>query len=428
MQRWTDEKVRALKLPVGIKEKRVLVEPGLYIFARCRADDSTSKHWQFRAQVEGKRRWLSLGAFPAVGLGQARAELLKHQTVQEAAKKGEADHPVLEAKRSRDQAKSQLTVGEVFDLWIQDKRLGSNRKGGEPVRQRTIDILTQNFNSDIAPILLELKVNRLTHQQIQACIDRPRKRGAPGAAAHVYRTLRGFINFCLKRQLIEGRDPMIGIDNPRPYRPAPVNAANDQELAVFLRVIRDSEIHPSTRLAIELQLLTGARPTEVRLATWEEFDLERRLWTIPAERVKTNREFKVHLSSALVAILYEAKKYLSTTQQNPVCPGESGGYLSPMAVGRALSRLKARVIKHGGIALRPHDLRRTFRTLLSRLGVSPHIAEMCMNHQEKEMMRRVYDGHIFFSEMRSAWECVGNHIVALNKGGARICSISRQHA
>ncbi len=84
-----------------------------------------------------------------------------------------------------------------------------------------------------------------------------------------------------------------------------------------------------------------------------------------------------------------------------------------MAVGRALSRLKARIIKHGGIALRPHDLRRTFRTLLSRLGIAPHIAERCMNHQEKETMRRVYDGHDFFSEMRRAWESDGIHMNGL---------------
>jgi len=427
VKRWTDEKVKAWKLPAETKEKRIAVEQGLYLFARSRADGSTSKHWQYRAQVDGKRRWLSLGAFPAVGLAQARSELLKHQTVQEAAKKGEADHPVQEAKRQRDKAKAQMTVEEVFNLWIDDKRLGSKRKGGEPVRQRTIDILKENYKADIAGALGGMKVNRLTPQQIQACIDSPRKRGAPGAAAHVYRTLRGLVNFAIKRHLIEGADPMRGIENPRPYRPAPVNAANDDELVALLKAAADSAIHDATRLAIELQLLTGARPTEVRQATWKEFDLRKRLWVIPADRVKSGREFKIHLSDGAMTVLSHARK-LSAIKDGPVLPGKSGEPLDKMAVARALSRLQDRVVEQGGKALRPHDLRRSFRTLLSRLGVAPHIAELCMNHQEKEIMRRVYDGHDYFGEMRSAWELAGQHITALMQGGAKIYPIVRRTA
>ena len=412
MKRWTDEKIRAWKLPADTKEKRVAVEQGLYLFARSRTDGSTSKHWQYRAQVQGKRHWLSLGAFPAVGLAQARAELLKHQAVHEAAKKGEVDHPVQEAKRQRSKAKALLTVAEVFNLWIEDKRLGSKRKGGDPVRQRTIDILAENYRGDIATSLGSTKVNRLTPQQIQACIDAPRKRGAPGAAAHVYRTLRGLINFAIKRQLIEGADPMRGIENPRPYRPAPVNAANDRELVALLRATAESGLHTATQIAIQLQLLTGARPSEVRLATWSEFDLKNRLWVIPADRVKSGRAFKVHLSDATTATLNEARK-LSEKKNGPILPGRSGEPFDKMAVARALRRLQDRVAEYGGKALKPHDLRRSFRTLLSRLGVAPHIAELCMNHQEKEIMRRVYDGHDYFSEMMTAWELVGQHLTAL---------------
>lgn len=52
--------------------------------------------------------------------------------------------------------------------------------------------------------------------------------------------------------------------------------------------------------------------------------------------------------------------------------------------------------------LRPHDLQRTFRTMLSRIEVAPHVAELCLGHIEKETMRRVYDGHDYSSEMADA--------------------------
>jgi len=56
--RWTDEKLKALKLPTGKTERRVLVEPGLYIYLRRRSTGAVSKQWQYRAQVQGVRRWL----------------------------------------------------------------------------------------------------------------------------------------------------------------------------------------------------------------------------------------------------------------------------------------------------------------------------------------------------------------------------------
>jgi len=76
-----------------------------------------------------------------------------------------------------------------------------------------------------------------------------------------------------------------------------------------------------------------------------------------------------------------------------VFPGYAGAALEKMAIARALKRIAPRVTAKGGKALRPHDLRKTFRTMLSRLGVPPHVAELCLNHLETETMRRVYDGH-----------------------------------
>ncbi len=98
----------------------------------------------------------------------------------------------------------------------------------------------QNFDADIRRRIGDAKVAKLTPEALRSCIDAPRKRGAPGAAAQIYRTLRGLINFAIKRGHIEGADPMRGIDNPKPYRPAPVVAASDAELVALLQVIDES--------------------------------------------------------------------------------------------------------------------------------------------------------------------------------------------
>lgn len=420
--RWTDEKLKAHKLPAGINDQRKLVEPGLYLHSRRKADGSIAKHWQYRAQVDGVRRWLSLGSFPEVSLAKASDERRAHDRVHEAAKKGEADHPVIAARQMRKTAKALPTVTELFDEWVADKRLGSARKGGAPVRERTITVLAENFNGDIRDRIGDAKVAKLTREALQGCIDAPRRRGAPGSAAHVYRTLRGLMTFAIKRGCIEGADPMRGIENPRPYRPAPVNAANDAELVAMFKAIDESRLWEATKLAIEFQLLTGARPSEVRLATWQEINLERQAWTLSADRVKSDRAFRVHLAKPSVTLLKRAAA-IKHEKSDLVFPGSNGGEMEKMAVARALSRMAEREAESGIKKLRPHDLRRTFRTMLSRIGVAPHIAELCMNHQETETMRRVYDGHDYTAEMMDAWDRAAAHIVAIRRGGAQIIPI-----
>jgi len=422
--RWTDEKIKALRLPVGKHEQRVLVESGLYLYLRHRASGEVARQWQFRAQVDGVRRWLSLGSFPAVGLAKVNAELLTHRTAHESAKKGEADHPVIAARFARKAARAQPTVAQVFAEWLEDKRMGSARKGGQPVRERTIGVLKENFDFDIRDRIGDGKIARLTREGVQACIDAPRKRGAPGAAAHVFRTLRGLTTFGIKRGYIDGADPMRGIENPRPYRPAAVNAASDAELRALLRFIDSSKLWEATKLAIEFQLLTGARPSEVRLLTWREINVDRALWIIPAERFKSGREHRVHLSQQALTIIDRAKALREGSAF--VFPGSStvdkkpAGAMEKMAIARALSRIAERTRDDGGKKLRPHDLRRTFRTMLSRIGVAPHVAELCLGHIEKETMRRVYDGHDYSDETTDAWDRAGAHIGALRSGGATV--------
>ena len=432
--RWTDEKIKAQKLPEGIKERRVLVEPGLYLFMRLRADGQTSKQWQYRAQVAGKRRWLSLGSYPEIGLSKASDERRTHDRVHEAAKKGESDHPALVAKQTRKAALAQPSVDDVFEEMIADKKMGSPRKGGKPVRQRTIDVLRENYEADIKPRIADAKIAKTTRSDWQECIDAPRKRGAPGAAAHVYRTARALVNFALKRDYIPGADPLRGIENPRPYRPGPVVAASDAEIVRLLRDLASSKLWPSTKLAVELQLLTGARPTEIRLAMWGEFDLDRSLWTIPADRFKSDRDHKVHLSARAVDVLRRAQGIPRTEVSGGkplphyVFPGARGAAMEKRAIGRALDRLADRTEKDGGKRLKPHELRKTLRTMMSRINIQAEIAELCIGHIEEETMRRVYDGHDYWPDMVDAWNRAGAHIDALMQGGAEVIELAARRA
>lgn len=347
--RWTDEKVKALSLPEGKAESRTCVETGLYLFVRRKRDGSLSKTWQYRAQVNGSRRWLSLGPYPAVRLAVAREELRRHQEIQAQARKGEADHPVLAARTARRAAAGEPSVEEAFHEWLDDKRLGSPRIGGAPVRERTLKLLQDAFNGDIKAKAGEVKISKISPDLIQSCIDAPRRRGAPSQAAYVYKTWRGLVNFAKKRRYVVGQDPMDGIDNPKPYRPAPVVAASDKDLKIFFRVLAEAKLSPSTRIAYELQLLTGVRPDEAVSALLDEFDLKKRIWHIPAERVKTREAISIYLSDQALALVEEAMA-LPRSEENPyLLPGRGDGKQGPAVASRSLKRLSERLTEAGAM-------------------------------------------------------------------------------
>lgn len=425
--RWTDEKVKALKLPDGVDEKRTLVAPGLYLFLRRKAAGTLAKQWQYRAQVDGKRRWLSLGSYPEVGLADAERERFGHDQVRQLARKGEAEHPVIEAKQKRSAVKSNPTVAEAFAEWIADKRLGSPRKKGKPVRERTVTILQEVYDLDIGPVIGGHKVGRLTPASIRPCIDRCLKRQSPGAASQAYRALRGLVTFAIGREYITGADPMRGIANPRPYRPAPPNAANDGEIVSFLRTIDGADFDFSTRGIIELQLLTGMRPSECRLLRWEQVNISQRSLLLTDLDVKTGKPFRVHLAAATLLLLEQAK--LNGSGSEYVFPGRKERLpLAKTTVSQALRRVWDQHSTELGKKLKPHDLRKTFRTMLSRLKVDGDVAGLCLNHTEQHVLRRVYDGHDYQEEMVAAWDRAAAHITRLRKGGGIVVPLFKGNA
>lgn len=151
---------------------------------------------------------------------------------------------------------------------------------------------------------------------------------------------------------------------------------------------------------VRLLLLTAARRTEVAQMKWSE--IADGVWTIPAERVKTGTEVKLPLSASALKLLAGLPRVqdcgfvFSTNGSTPI----SG-----------FSTLKLRLDLHCGINERwtLHDLRRTARSLMSRAGVNPDIAERCLGHTIGGV-RGVYDRHKYTDEMRDAFEALAAQI------------------
>jgi len=136
----------------------------------------------------------------------------------------------------------------------------------------------------------------------------------------------------------------------------------------------------TTARALEFCILTATRTNEVVGARWDEIDLDEKLWTIPAKRMKGGREHKVPLSSRVLEILHEMKKHAG----DYVFPGRyKDEPLSNMALLMLLRRM------HDGVTT--HGFRSTFRDWCAESTNFPnHVAEMALAHKVSNDVEAAY--------------------------------------
>jgi integrase len=232
------------------------------------------------------------------------------------------------------------------------------------------------------------------------------QRGAPGAANKTLKHVKTFLRWCVGQGIID-RSPAEGI--PLPTKEVPRDRVlSDEELAKVIVAAR--KIGGPYGGIVELLALTGQRREEVAKATWDEFDLGQRTWTIPKARSKNGKAHIVHLSKQSLSVL--------NTTENP------GPYVLSGAkpFGR-FSAAKRQLDELSGVTnWRLHDFRRTCVSGMARLGVPPHIADKILNHQSGTIsgVAAVYQRHEFLAERREALEWWAHHVSRIVQAEQRL--------
>lgn len=150
---------------------------------------------------------------------------------------------------------------------------------------------------------------------------------------------------------------------------------------------------------LKLLLITGVRRSELAESKWSEFDLENQLWTIGAERMKNNCAHTVSLSPLAMRILSPLPRFTG-----PFLFSTTFGVRPIAAFSKIKQTVDGRMAHLASTPIpdwRLHDLRRTVRTNLARLGVSPTVAELVIGHKQRGIAA-VYDLHLYENEKRAA--------------------------
>ena len=162
-------------------------------------------------------------------------------------------------------------------------------------------------------------------------------------------------------------------------------------MADALATVRTSRALVTTKDAFELLALTAARSGEVRLATWDEMDLDAATWTIPAARMKARREHRVPLSGRALAILHDARRR-----------SDGPGLVFRSPRGKPLFDMTlSRLIKELGIAAVPHGFRSSFRDWAAEQTNTPReVVEAALAHTVRNPTEAAYARSDLFERRR----------------------------
>ncbi len=391
----------------------------------------------WRYTISGKTREFYCGTWPDSTLGDIR----KARTAAEA-RKDQGEDPALETKLGRMRKRieenekaaglheresalaaylSRPTLLDVYRRWLST---GTDRKDTTELQRA--------FDKDVIPILGNTAIADITRAHVVGVLDAILARGARRLAARTLGELRQLFGFAIDRGCLENdpthrlsKEKICGATTER------ARALTEDELIALARQLPAANLYRPTEIAIWLMLSTACRIGELVSARWDEIDLQRRTWRIPA--TKNGKPHDVFLSRFAIGQL-EALRCLhhDTPWLYPRRPDGSGdggdaepGSLDPKAITRQIGdrqrssgplakRAKnVATLRLSGGTWTPHDLRRTAATLMGDLGVRPDVIERCLNHTEPNRIVRTYQRQKLLDEQADAWRVLGERLELL---------------
>lgn len=371
-----------------------------------RLTPSGAASWAVRATAPGGRRIkATIGCYPAVSLSEARRLAL--ETLGRIAK---GHDPVAErraARAAREAAAAEAealgpTVAARWQEWTE--HASRSGRGWSISHTRNLAYALREM---VAPALGHLPLRATTREQWAEMLTRTNRERGPGAAALLGRAVGAFLTHAETVGWVETSPiPRRAISKLAPP-PAPRSRVlSDGEL----RLVWDAAVRlgAKPRVLTRLLILTGARAGEVAGIATGEVDLEAGEWRLPPHRSKNREGRAIPLGPLALAEIRtvwpegevgEGMRILGRTGAAPF----SGFSKAKTALDRHLAALAAERGEKPPAPWDWHDLRRTCRTGLSRLGVPFEAAEAAIGHVvAKTALAKTYDHHRFEAEARGA--------------------------
>lgn len=420
----TDAKLR--KLPAPPKPEKLTDGGGLYLHRM----PSGVQTWRIKYRIDGRPDELTIGRFPDVSLGEARADASAIRRLVAGGTNPKKWAAQIEARAIAAAQHQAETFKAIADAYFQASAPGWKSDTHPRDVRRILDELIEGRTAEDKPrhaSIGAVPMRDLRKAQVREVLDAIVARGSLTYARDVVLYCRKVVEFFNAGTDDPIADPTAGLRATLPtvqeeHHPA----LAPSEMPAFLAALRVARCEPETRIALRVMMLTVLRTTELRMGRWAEIDFEARKWIVPAERMKYRRRLstphEVPLSRQAIAVLRDLHRL--TGHREVMFPGAAGGDAC-MSEGTMQA-----VIKRMGFAGRMtgHGLRSVFSTWAHEQGIDSAVIERAMSHVDGNAVRAAYDrGDRWkarvalmqdWADRVDAWESGGN-VLPIRAGAAQ---------
>ena len=341
---------------------------------------SGGKYWRLDFTLHGRRRTAALGVYPYVSLKEAR---IKREVFK--AKVALGEDPIMESLGT--------TFGAIADEWV-------DRKVKAEMSAKTV-AKTQWLLTYCKPI----RGREIASLKAQDMLQLFRKLEAKGFLASALR-MRSTCSRVFRYAVATGRaerdicaDLAGALTQPKVTHRAAL--LTPERAGEFMRALSAYDGAPLLAAMLRLGILTFVRPAELRLAAWEEIDLDMAIWRIPATRMKMKRDHIVPLSRQSLAALDRLKEFYVPKGFLFPSPRKDNQPYGLSVQGRAI-----RELGFSGDDLTPHGFRRMASTMLNERGFHRDWIERQLSHIEGNQVRAAYNAAEYLegrTTMMQAW-------------------------
>jgi len=355
---------------------------GLYLYIAA----TGGKLWRCDYSHQGKRRTASFGAYPHVGLAEARR---RRDKLKEQIANGIDPSAARKAEKRAAAAAATNSFEAVAREWFALKRPGWTAGYA--------DRLMSRLEADIFPAFGSRPIEQIEPPDVLEAIRKVEGRGAVELAKREMQVTGQVFRFAVAMGRAK-RDPtrdLVGALTS-PGRQQHHRTMSREDLPGFLSALDVYDGEPRTALALKLVVLTFVRTTELRAARWgelEQLDGEEPLWRIPPERMKMRFEHLVPLAPQAVAALASLRALAGRSPYVFPSPGKEG-FMSNNTMLFAMYRMGY----HGRATV--HGFRGVASTWLNEAGFPSDWIERQLAHDERNEVRGAYNSAQYLAGRR----------------------------
>jgi integrase len=371
---------------------------GLYLEVR----PGGGKYWFYRFRFAGKDKRISLGAYPAVSLKEARRKLVVQRQIV-----ADGDDPSRVRKVAR---LHQNSADQTFEYIAREFLRTLKDESGAAY----LDKLRRRLEMYVFPYIGTMNIEKISTKDVLDALFRIKERGTLETAKRTHNVCDRVFRYAM----ITGRaktNPVAGLSRALGNRAVRNHAfiKDPARIGELMRHIAAYQGGDVVRHALQLAPLVFVRPGELRQAEWDEIDFDRAVWTIPAAKMKMRRIHVVPLSVQSIAVLKSIKQI--TGQGRFVFPS-ARSWKRPMSDGTINAALRTLGYTHEDLT--GHGFRHMASTLLNEMGWRADAIELQLAHVERSSVRGTYNHAEHLGQRKEMMQSWANHLFALASGAS----------